>query len=43
MSKSIITSLIWIKKGFARSIPKEYEIEPARLEEDKKFEKKLKK
>jgi hypothetical protein len=43
MSKSIITSLIWVKKGFARSIPKEYEMEAERLEEDRKFEKKLKK
>jgi hypothetical protein len=43
MSRSIITSLIWIKKGFARAIPLEYEIEETKIKEAKKVEQKLKK
>jgi hypothetical protein len=43
MSRSIITSLTWIKKGFARPIPLEYEIEETQLKEAKKVEQKLKK
>ena len=41
-SKSIITSLIWIKKGHAKSIPIEYEQEAAQMKKYKKVEKKLK-
>ena len=37
-SKSIITSLFWVKKGWARSIPLEYE-EINNIENDPKFEK----
>jgi len=41
-SKSIITSLVWIKKGFAKSIPVEYEQEVTQIKKYKKVEKKLK-
>ena len=37
-SKSIITSLFWVKKGWARSIPLEYE-EINNIENDPKFQK----
>jgi periodic tryptophan protein 1 len=37
-SKAIITSLFWIKKGWARSIPLEYE-EINNIEDDPKFQK----
>jgi hypothetical protein len=43
MSKSIITSLVWVKKGFARAIPLEYEMEEEKVKEHKKVEQKLKK
>lgn len=41
-SKSIITSLVWIKKGYAKSIPIEYEEEITNIKKFKKVEKKLK-
>ena len=41
-AKTIITSLIWIKKGFAKSIPLEYEFEEDQIKEQKKLEQKLK-
>ena len=37
-SKTIITSLFWVKKGWARSIPLEYE-EVNNIEDDPKFKK----
>ena len=37
-SKTIISSLFWVKKGWARSIPLEYE-EVNNIEEDPKFQK----
>ncbi len=43
MSKSIITSLSWVKKGFARSIPLEYEYQDEEMKKQKKVEEKLKK
>ena len=41
-SKSIITSLIWIKKGFAKTIPIELEEESSNIKKYKNVEKKLK-
>lgn len=41
-SKAIITSLVWIKKGYAKSIPIEYEQEIMQIKKYKKVEKKLK-
>ena len=43
-SKTIITSLFWVKKGWARSIPLQYK-EVNNIEDDPKFKKlqKLKK
>jgi len=41
-SKSIITSLVWIKKGYAKSIPLEYEQEITQIKKFKNVEKKLK-
>ncbi len=41
-SKAIITSLVWIRKGCAKSIPIEYEQEISQLKKYKKVEKKLK-
>jgi hypothetical protein len=43
MSKSIITSLAWVRKGFARSIPLEYEYQEEDMKKQKKIEEKLKK
>ena len=37
-SNTIITSLFWVKKGWARSIPLEYE-EVNNIEEDPKYQK----
>jgi hypothetical protein len=42
MSKSIITSLTWVKRGFAKAIPQEYEIDEQKKEKAIKFDKKLK-
>lgn len=41
-SKSIITSLVWIKKGYARSIPVELEEDIQEIKKYKKVEKKIK-
>lgn len=41
-SKSIITSLVWIKKGYAKSIPMEYEEEVSKINKYKNVEKKIK-
>jgi hypothetical protein len=43
MSKSIITSLAWVRKGFARPIPLEYEYQEEEIKEQKKVQEKLKK
>jgi hypothetical protein len=43
MSKSIITSLSWVRKGFARAIPLEYEYQDEEIMKQKKLEDKLKK
>ena len=37
-SKTIITSLFWVRKGWARSIPLEYE-EVKNIESDPKYQK----
>jgi hypothetical protein len=43
MSKSIITSLAWVRKNFARAIPLEYEYQEEEIKKQKKVEEKLKK
>jgi len=40
-SKSIITSLVWIKKGYARSIPVELEEDTTNIKKYKNVEKKI--
>jgi hypothetical protein len=42
-SNTIITSLMWVKKGFCKAIPIEYQEEDDKLIEVKKIEDKLKK
>jgi hypothetical protein len=42
-SNTIITSLVWVKKGFCKAIPIEYQEEDEKLIEVKKIEDKLKK
>ena len=40
MSRPIITSLTWIKKNWAKSIPVEYEVQEDTVKEFKKIQKK---
>ena len=42
-SKTIITTLMWVKKGFCKPIPIEYEEEEDKLKDVKEMESKLKK
>ena len=41
-SKSIITSLCWIKKGYARAIPVELEEDTSNIKKYQNVEKKIK-
>ena len=42
-SNTIITSLMWVKKGFCKAIPIEYQEEDEKLNEVKKIEADMKK
>lgn len=42
-SRAIITSLIWVKRGFASAIPIEYEEEEEKIKECLEVNKKLQK
>lgn len=36
MDSNVVSSIVWVKKGFARSNPQEYEIKEEDIEEMKK-------